>query len=402
MHLILNSKLGKCKPLVESFSNSENKQISKSIQIARIGGLLHDIGHGPFSHTFETFLELCGKTWPHENNSMEIILKKIANIFKDKKINPFKIDVREIVSLLCDLDRSDSGIISINKATMAFLKSLNLINSDFKFMEKFLNKFWYLNHIIKEDPYNADRFNYLILDSNRSGAVEYGAIDFERLIQNLQIHKNTVVVSTKAKDAAIRFFEAYTHMYRSIYLHKTAHGGDFHLAYAMYLASKYEKNSIFAKLAKKHDIDTVIDIYDDVLLYFLKQVKHKKCKKIIDDFFTRQLLSPITLSNSKKFGYVIAQIGLNSLGEKIKKQSKVSLDTVVKVLMVTEKRASLPPLSVEELEKVSFLNIETKKLESLDKSLIDVLSSKEYYRVYTTKDKKIKQKVEEAISVLLK
>lgn len=43
--------------------------------ILKIAGLLHDIGHGPFSHVWERFVHQasCTKDWTHEETSVAII-----------------------------------------------------------------------------------------------------------------------------------------------------------------------------------------------------------------------------------------------------------------------------------------------------------------------------------------
>ena len=57
-------------------------EIKKQIQVTRLAALLHDIGHAPFSHTFEEFLKLVNPAicWKHENLSLEIIYKKFSKL----------------------------------------------------------------------------------------------------------------------------------------------------------------------------------------------------------------------------------------------------------------------------------------------------------------------------------
>jgi HD superfamily phosphohydrolase len=172
--------------VIEYFQNNNDQyeNYAKKIQIARLGALLHDIGHGPFSHAFEEFLSMSGKKWKHEDLSLEIIYKKYKEKEKSSN-NTNKIKIIEIMALLCDLDNIEKDSlfdITISNKNKNILKAIGLQDKEINEMDNFISKNLFLNYLIKEDPYNVDRFNYLILDSNRSGAKEYGNIDVERII----------------------------------------------------------------------------------------------------------------------------------------------------------------------------------------------------------------------------
>ena len=38
-----------------------------------LAGLLHDLGHGPYSHMWEDFLQKAGTNWRHETMSIQMI-----------------------------------------------------------------------------------------------------------------------------------------------------------------------------------------------------------------------------------------------------------------------------------------------------------------------------------------
>lgn len=403
IHILLNSKYeGGIAPSIIVFKKIKKNEFARLVQIARLGGLLHDIGHGPLSHTFEMFLNLSGIEWSHEDLSMEIIYKKLKPCFNKNKSNPFKVDVREVLSLLCDYGPYKKKII-LSEGAKQTLKKIGLKNTDFTFIEKFLTKHWYLNQIIQGEPYNADRFNYLILDSNRTGAVEYGKIDVQRILQNLTIAQNRITLFSKAKDAAVRFFEAYAHMYRSVYLHKTANGGDLHLALCMVKAAK--TNSFFKKLASsKPKIDDILKLYDDVIYHELAKTKPKKQdKRLIEDFLNRRILTTAYSTEDPKFLEVIKQRGgKEKFLNEIKKNKGLPKNTVIEIRHVTEKKAAIGPPSYTTLRRLGFLNLTTGSIEHLPEDVLPALTMKKLYRVYTIKDKKIEQKIESAIKSLLR
>lgn len=389
-------------PIVEYFKDPKfATNAIKQVQVTRIAALLHDIGHAPLSHTFETFLKFCEiEDWQHEHLSIEIIYKKLSPMFDNKQKNPYDVDVRSVLSLLCDLDRKGSEI-HIQKKTKDFLCSLGLNATDLSWMDNFLTENWFLNHIIKEDPFNVDRFNYMILDSRRSGAIEYGTIDVERLCQNLYIHNQTVSVSTKAREAALRFFEAYSQMYKTIYQHKVAYGADLHLAYTMFLASESSEDNIFKRLRQDRSLDQIVKFNDDVLLYFLREVKDVECKRLIDDYLKRNILSMAYQTQDEKFQDKLEEWGKEKFQSEIKKKANLDKEITVLIVSITDKKAAKRPLTEETLRRVSFYDVENDDIQRIDDNLILTLAQKKTYRVYTLHDTRFRDSVRNAVISLL-
>ena len=140
------------------------------IELVRISGLLHDIGHGPFSHVSEGVL-----SFPHEELTKYVIEKTSMHDLLDEKF-----DTKEI-----------SDIIQ-GKGELGSIISGEL---------------------------DVDRMDYLLRDSHYTG-VAYGVIDYERIISNLKL-EDGLVLDIKGVQAAEGALVSRYFMYPSVYQHHT-------------------------------------------------------------------------------------------------------------------------------------------------------------------------------------
>jgi len=146
--------------------------------MACCAALLHDIGHGPFSHLFEKL------TGVHHEHWVERIIASpesaIHHILAER--NP----------------QWPARIASVINGTWdgpPFLKEL--ISSQL----------------------DVDRMDYLLRDSHMCG-VTYGQFDLDRLIQTITVHEGHVVLTDKGIHSAEEFLLARYFMYWNVYFHK--------------------------------------------------------------------------------------------------------------------------------------------------------------------------------------
>lgn len=139
---------------------------------AKIAILLHDIGHGPFSHALESVLM---KNMHHEELSL-LLMKQLNREFKG------------------------SLQMAIDIFTNAYPK-------------KFL-------HQLVSGQLDVDRMDYLTRDSFFTGVSE-GVIGYDRIIKMLVVHNGTLMVEEKAIYSIEKFLVARRLMYWQVYLHKT-------------------------------------------------------------------------------------------------------------------------------------------------------------------------------------
>src|SRR3954471_22138128 len=139
---------------------------------ASIAILLHDIGHGPFSHALETSIV---HNITHED---------LSAMFMDRLNEEFK------------------GELSI---------AIKIFRNQYK--KKFL-------HQLVSSQLDLDRLDYLRRDSFFTGVSE-GVISSDRIIKMLNVVNNGLVVESKAIYSIEKFLIARRLMYWQVYLHKT-------------------------------------------------------------------------------------------------------------------------------------------------------------------------------------
>lgn len=153
---------------------------SKGIQISQeeilatlIAILLHDIGHGPFSHALEKIL------LPHYSHE-ELTL-----------------------SIMNFLNESFSGKLHL---------AITIFQNQYE--KPFL-------HQLISSQLDMDRIDYLVRDSFFTGVAE-GIIGTDRLIQTLHVTNGQLIVEEKGLYSVEKFIIARRLMYWQVYLHKTA------------------------------------------------------------------------------------------------------------------------------------------------------------------------------------
>jgi len=139
---------------------------------ASIAILLHDIGHGPYSHALEHSIV--------DNVSHE----RISRIFMDKLNGIF------------------DGKLSI---------AIDIFNNTYH--RKFL-------HSLVAGQFDVDRLDYLKRDSFFTGVSE-GTVNYERLLSMLYVYDDNVVIEEKGIYSVEKFITARRLMYWQVYLHKT-------------------------------------------------------------------------------------------------------------------------------------------------------------------------------------
>lgn len=141
-------------------------------QAVKIAILLHDIGHGPYSHALENTLI---KKVSHEEISI-LLMQKINVEFEGK------------IGMAIDIFTNN-------------------------YPKKFL-------HQLVSGQLDVDRMDYLIRDSFFTGVSE-GVIGYDRIIKMLTVYDGELMIEEKGINSIEKFLISRRFMYWQVYLHKT-------------------------------------------------------------------------------------------------------------------------------------------------------------------------------------
>ncbi|MCL6479727.1 MAG: HD domain-containing protein [Peptococcaceae bacterium] len=240
-------------------------------KLIEISALLHDIGHGPFSHIFEGVVKNLGGNFDHEEMSIKIILecKEINNILR----NQFGSNFPEQIAQVLKKEYPDINVVSV-------------ISSQF----------------------DADRIDYLLRDSYMTGA-NYGRFDVDWLLMNISIANQTfyqamegqAVIAVNYKKG-LNVLEQYIlgrhYMYSHVYFHKAIRSFEAIINKIIERVIKEEHKSLVGYrfierlLNGEMDLDEYL-LLDDFLLqswftFWKTQTKDEVLLRLLDDFLCRK------------------------------------------------------------------------------------------------------------------
>lgn len=188
--------------------------------------LLHDVGHGPLSHTLEYSII---KDFNHEMMSLAIMK---------------------------ELNKEFDG--ALDTAIAIFTN---------QHKKKFL-------HQLISSQLDLDRLDYLRRDSFFTGVSE-GTVGINRILKTMRVYKGNIVIEKKGIYAVENYIIARRLMYMQVYLHKTVLSADFLL------------RSIFSYVRSRIDEGKDLKFASPALEYFMTEqpsAKKRISKEMIDQY----------------------------------------------------------------------------------------------------------------------
>lgn len=317
--------------------------------LALCAALLHDIGHGPFSHTFERIFELQS----HEEWAVDILKSE------DTEIN--KVIRNEF---------SDNFLIRLTE----------VISKAYKHQDE--NGIFFIISTLVSSQIDADRMDYLLRDAYFT-SVTTGNYDFKRLIQAFGVEKDDkgeliIFIHQKFIATLEEYILARYYMHKEVYQHSVKRHMEgvlhkiFQRAETLYCKKIYiEANPILIKLFNKTElsVEDYLKLDDTLLLYHVSlwinsedAILGMLCKA----FMERKKFKKFAFAKSNTKGKEKIQSSINML---LKENNKEEIKDFSKEYFYIEDQTDLK-LYVNTKENIW---IKTKENELLDLSEVSII-----------------------------
>ncbi len=340
VHTRLHHSLGAYHLMTIAIAELRDKGIeisTEEAQAAKAAILLHDIGHGPYSHALEKVLL---KGVHHE--SMSLLIMQFLNT-------------------------SDNPILK-GRLDLAIQIFTN------QYPKKFL-------HQLISGQLDVDRLDYLSRDSFFTGVSE-GVVGYERIIKMLTVHNNELVVEEKGINSVEKFLVSRRLMYWQVYRHKTVVASENMLVKiierAKYLFQHNNKEvstsgvldyflgSFDGQLASI-DLNAFCQLDDTDILFAIKQWQHHSDKVLsilCNRFLNRQCFKCFMQSN------LIEEETFKSHFEKVKSAFELT-DEEVAYLCFKSETSNTMYQSNEETIKILLKSSEIANISAIQNALIN-------------------------------
>lgn len=258
-----------------------------NIQELRLAALMHDIGHGPMSHQFDSFL-------PDNRSFKSSLGDQFPELFEmvgEEGIEHEHISLIFVKVIYDSLTEKEQLEINIDNVMMIIESKYLHRSIPIEIETQKIDILPMLTSIISSCPIDADRMDYLQRDGYFSG-VKCGIYDFNRLFMSIvpvvETGKLYLAYTESCIDSIAEFISARSNLFSQVYYHKTNRAFSVMLDSICKAAKKDNSNDIFNNYNEEHKSNYIENITSFYLTnsdsYFLDTQLPKliaNCKKPI-------------------------------------------------------------------------------------------------------------------------
>lgn len=168
----------------------------EDVELVRIAGLVHDVGHGPFSHMYESFWRDRGVEWCHEQQTLDILANDLMTELYGAKTWTHSVEENYhfLSNLITGVDNGMSG-----RDTDVVHALLEVVHS--------------------HAGVDSDRMDYLLRDT----LCVFGSthtVDAMRIIHSIRIVNGRIAFDHKVALSIQQLFELRTRLHKQVYQHR--------------------------------------------------------------------------------------------------------------------------------------------------------------------------------------
>jgi uncharacterized protein len=248
--------------------------------LLKVAVLLHDLGHGPFSHAFEMIHPI-----NHEIYTKEIIIN-------DPEVNKILLKINP---------KMPKSLIEVY---------------DGKYPNQIINQ-------LVSSQIDADRMDYLLRDAYFCGT-PYGSFDIGRILRVMSVNNKRIVFKESGIPAIEDYLVGRYHMYQQVYLHPRSLGFELLMVGMINRFIDLRKQGFKFKndyryfeclvSGKKIKIEDYHNLDDNLLYFYAKQFGEESdsiIKELSQRFINRRLLNYRYVKSEKLANTLVKQFGVS-------------------------------------------------------------------------------------------